>query len=111
MLLTRLQLAIAGVIIALLLVVSVVQTVRLHGFLWVDGALDELADTRRDLNEARQAIREAHEESLRLQGEVDRKLEQGRVNRDIADREAERIERAELPGDCRTPKAVLEADI
>jgi uncharacterized protein YoxC len=111
MLLTRLHLAIIGALAAILLVVSVVQTVRLHGFLWVDGALDELADTRRDLTEARQAIREAHEESLRLQGEVDRKLEQGRVNRDIADREAERIERAELPGGCKTPKAVLEADV
>jgi hypothetical protein len=111
MLLTRLHLAIIGALAAILLVVSVVQTVRLHGFLWVDGALDNLEEARRDLNEARQAIREAHEESLRLQGEVDRKLEQGRVNRDIADREAERIERAELPGGCKTPKAVLEADI
>jgi hypothetical protein len=53
MLLTRLHLAIIGALAAILLVVSVVQTVRLHGFLWVDGALDELADTRRDLNEAR----------------------------------------------------------
>jgi hypothetical protein len=111
MLLTRLQLAIAGVIIALLLVATVHESIALRGFLFFDGALDNLEEARRDLNEARQAIREAHEESLRLQGEVDRKLEQGRVNRDIADREAERIERAELPGDCRTPKAVLEADI
>jgi hypothetical protein len=111
MLLTRLHLAIIGALAAILLVVSVVQTVRLHGFLWVDGALDNLEEARRDLNEARQAIREAHEESLRLQGEVDRKLEQGRVNRDIADREAGRIERAPLPGNCRTPDSILNLDI
>jgi hypothetical protein len=50
-------------IAALCLLVAVVQTVRLHGFLWIDGALDRLAECEKgratDRSKYEQAQRDA----------------------------------------------------
>jgi uncharacterized protein with von Willebrand factor type A (vWA) domain len=59
MLLTRLQLAAIGALAAILLVIAVVQSVRLDGFLWIDGVLDREENLTRDNNELRAAVKEA----------------------------------------------------
>jgi hypothetical protein len=63
MLLSRLQLALAGVIIALLLIATVHESVALRGFLWIDGALDRLAECEKgratDRSKYEQAQRDA----------------------------------------------------
>jgi hypothetical protein len=111
MLLTRLQLAIAGVIIALLLVATVHESVALRGFLWIDGARDKVAELQFENNEMREAIREAHEATLQAQREVDATLRLIAEMRGKADDKAKRIENAPLPGNCRTPREILELDI
>jgi hypothetical protein len=51
-------LVLAG-IAALCLLVAGVQTVRLNGLLWFDGALDKVEELRFENNEMREAIRAA----------------------------------------------------
>lgn len=108
MLLTRLQLAIIGIIAALFLVAAVVQTVRLDGFLWLDGVTDKLADCTRDrdnlidkLDTLAEQSRKRIEETGR---QVDRVVKQGNP-------QAERVEKAPLPGGCKSPPEVLGADL
>jgi hypothetical protein len=59
MVFSRLQLAIIGGLAALFLAVAVVQSIRLDGFLFWDGALDKLADCR----EARAKDRQTYEDA------------------------------------------------
>jgi hypothetical protein len=112
MLLTRLQLAIIGGLAAILLVIAAVQTVRLHGFLWIDGALDKLADCNRDKNELRaelQRISSAKDEQSR---ETGRNIDKARDNEAEAGRVAERIRNAPIePGACKTPVEIMRAEI
>lgn len=75
MLLTRLQLAVIGAVAAILLVIAVVQTVRLDGFLWIDGSLDREERLQRDNNELRAAAKEAE------------RLNDKQVERIVADQE------------------------
>jgi hypothetical protein len=75
MLLTRLQLAAIGALAAILLVIAVVQSVRLDGFLWIDGALDREENLTRDNNELRAAAKEAE------------RLNDQQVDRIVADQE------------------------
>jgi hypothetical protein len=111
MLFSRLQLAIVGILAALLLVVAIAQSVRLHGFLWIDGALDNLADCNRDKNELRaelQRISSAKDEQSR---ETDRNISKARDNEAEAGRVAERIRNAPLSGKCETPVEIMRAEI
>lgn len=90
---------------ALLLIAVLVQTVRL-----------ERAERRADRlqfenNEMRVAIDEAHRATLEAQKLIDRIMREGRAKRDRADGEAKRVENAPLPGNCKTPPAILELDI
>jgi hypothetical protein len=98
-------------IAALCLLVAGVQTVRLNGLLWFDGALDKVEELRRDNNELRGVIAEADRRSREREAEVERIIRQGKVNRGKADDKAKRIENAPLPGDCRTPDSILNLDI
>jgi hypothetical protein len=111
MLLSRLQLALAGVIIALLLIATVHESVALRGFLWFDGALDKVEELRRDNNELRGVIAEADRRSREREAEVERIIRQGKVNQGKADDKAREIERAPLLGNCRTPREIMELDI
>jgi hypothetical protein len=91
--------------IALLVLAIGVQTIRLSG-----------AERRADrisfrLVEARQAIKEAHEASLRAQHLLNEIMKENRVKLDRADKDATRIESAPLPGNCATPKEIRELDI
>jgi hypothetical protein len=99
MLLTRVQLAILGAFAAILLVITVVQTVRLNGFLWFDGALDKLEDCARDRNELR-AISTKKNEQREKTGQNIGQAEKGeREAKPIADK----IREAPIPPNCATP--------
>lgn len=108
MLLTRLQLIIAGMAIALLLVITVVQTLRIDGFrlgpIGFDGMADKLKDVRTEL-----ALCEG-EKSRQRQVTKDN-IARADEGKRLAERVAERIEAAPLPGNCQTPTAILEADL
>jgi hypothetical protein len=98
-------------IAALCLLVAGVQTVRLNGLLWFDGALDKVEELRFENNEMREAIREAHEATLKAQRLIDDLIRQGKVNQGKADDKAREIEMAPLPGNCRTPDEIMRAEI
>lgn len=101
MILSRLQLIIAGVVIAILLVLAAVQTVRLHGFLWVDGALDNLRECERDRNELRAVLDEADRKARELQAQVDGQIKQLPI---IIERAVPKgLESRPLPQNCETP--------
>lgn len=90
----------AGVLLAIILV----QTIRL-----------ERAERRADrlefsLNEARQALKDADLKTREAQKETERLLGQMRERGKSANDKASRIERIVLPGDCKTPRQIMEMD-
>ena len=91
--------------LGLLLLCIAVQTVRL-----------ERSERRADrvtfqLNEAREALREADRKSREAKKETDRRIEALRKRLGEADGLAERVENAPLPGNCRTPESIRSLDI
>jgi hypothetical protein len=55
----NLMACVLGLAAAIFLVVSVVQSVQLHGFLWFDGALNKLERAERDNKALRDGVNEA----------------------------------------------------
>jgi hypothetical protein len=96
-----------GILAAIFLIIAIIQTIQIHGFLWVDGLNDKLADCARDRNELR-AIAKAKDEQ---RAETSKRIEQADKGNREADKVAREIEEAPLPGDCRTPDEVMRADV
>jgi hypothetical protein len=71
----------------------------------------ETATLKANLESCEETRRQLAKQTKAKQAETSRRIEQG--NRDIqsADGRAKRVETAPLPGGCRTPEAVLQADI
>lgn len=96
---------------ALLLSALVVQTVRLDGFLWIDGALDKLATAEFNLREVRAEIK-AISDKRNEQGETTKgNLDKAETIRDKADDKAREIEDAPTAPNCETPQIIMESDI
>lgn len=104
-----------GLLAAILLVITVVQTVRIEGLgIWplkipglqdkYDTAILKVVEARRELDRISIA---KNEQAKRAEGNIE-KAERG--NRE-ADKQAERIEKAPLPGNCETPPEILGADL
>lgn len=96
-----------GLAAAIFLVIAVVQSIQINGFLWFDGLKDQIEDCARDRNELR-AISDKRNEQ---KAETEKRVEQAERGNREADKQAERIERAPLPGSCRTPPEILGADL
>lgn len=111
MLLTRLQLAAIGALAAILLVITGVQTIRLHGFLWIDGALDRVEKLQRDNNELRAELKSISSAKNEQKRETGENIKKAGTLRDKADADAKKIEQAPLPGNCETPPEVMGADL
>jgi hypothetical protein len=82
-------------IAALCLVIAVVQSVKLDGFLWIDGVRDKLEDCTRDNNELRAGVTAAKELNRQQVERITK--EQEEITDDIearykADRERMRVE-------------------
>lgn len=92
---------------ALLAIVCVALLVETNGFLWIDGLKDQIEDCARDRNELRDIAKKRNEQREKTGQNIG---QAERRNRD-ADKIAERIEAAPLPGQCVTPPEILEADI
>jgi hypothetical protein len=100
-----------GLLAAILLVVSVVQTVRLSGFLWIDGALDKIETLTRDNNELRAELKAISDAKDKQRAETSKRIGQSEKQRQISDKVARGIEEAPVAPDCRTPDVILKADI
>jgi hypothetical protein len=73
--------ALLGLLAAILLAISVYQTVALHGFLWIEGANDKIDRLTIDNNELRFAAKEAERKNL---AEVARReSEQEQINAEV----------------------------
>lgn len=100
-----------GVLAAILLVITIVQTIQLHGFLWIGGALDRIETLTRDNNELRAEMKAISDAKDRQRAETGRNIERAdKGNRD-ADRVARGIEEAPAAPDCATPPQIMEADL
>jgi hypothetical protein len=97
-------LGLAAVIFA---VIAIVQSVEINGFLWIDGLKDKVEDCERDRNELRDISSKKREQAKRTEGNI---KEAERGNKEADDR-ARKIEEAPLPGNCKTPPEIIEADI
>jgi hypothetical protein len=113
-------LVLAGIAVLCLLVAGV-QTVRLNGLLWIDGALDKVEELRRDNNELRAAAREAERlnreqveritnDQEQITDEVSRDLNSRleRLRRELRDAQAARL--AKRAGSGPVPTAPGGAD-
>lgn len=74
--------ALLGLLAACLLVITVVLTVKLHGFLWIDGAYDKIDRLTIDNNELRFGLREAERLNAEQVGRI--KADQEKVNAKIS---------------------------
>ncbi len=104
-----------GLLCAILLVIAVVQTVRIDGFgIWplkINGmkakyetAIDKLAEARAELHRISTAKNEQQAETAKNTAKAKDRIV-------IVERDAKRVEAAPLPGQCRSPKEILEADL
>ena len=88
-----------GLLAAIFLIVAIVQTIRIDGFLWIDGANDKLEDCARDRNELRAIAKAKNEQAETTRGNIERAEKNEREGRKIADD----IRAAPIPPDCQTP--------
>lgn len=99
---------ILGLAAAIFLVISVVQSIEMNGFLWWDGLRDKLEDCARDRNELRAITTKKNEQKV----ETGENIKKAGSNREKAEGVAKKIEQAPIaPGECKTPKIILEADL
>lgn len=103
MLLTRLQLAAIGAIAAALLVITLVQTIRLHGFLWIPGALDRVEKLQRDNNELRFELNRISSRKNEQKRETANRIKEAEKSERDAKPIADKIREAPIPPDCATP--------
>lgn len=96
---TNLLACVLGLAAAVFLIISVVQSVEINGFLWIDGLKDKLEDCARDWNELR-AISTAKDEQ---KAETGRRVEQAEKNEREAKPIVDRIRAAPIPPNCATP--------
>ena len=96
-----------GLAAAVFLIISVVQSVEINGFLWIDGLKDKLEDCARDRNELRAITAEKNEQGKRTESNIE-KAEKGQKG---AETKARRIETAPTAPDCKTPEIIMGADI
>ena len=101
--LTRLPWKLIG--LGLLIALLGIQTLRLS---WAERRADRI---QFELNEARQALKDADLAARKLQAETERLIKLNRERQTQANDKAGRIERAPLPGNCKTPREILESDI
>jgi hypothetical protein len=90
--------AVLGLAAAIFLIISVVQSVQLNGFLWIDGVRDKLEDCETNLNEARaerDSLIAAAKEAERLNKEQVSRIvnEQDRISKDVEADLTARLER------------------
>lgn len=104
MLFSRLQLAIAGAVIALLLVALAVQTIRIDGILWIDGI-------REKLERCQAKVKSADEAARRQKQATAINVSRARETMKQVEGPAKRVESAPLPGGCRTPEVIMGADL
>lgn len=101
-----------GGLSAILLAICVFQSVKISGFLWIDGLEDKVANLTRDNNELRaelKRISSVKNEQKVITVERIKVAERG--NRQ-ADEIAKKIEQAPVePGACKTPDVILGADL
>jgi hypothetical protein len=100
-----------GGLSAILLVVCAVMYVDAYGILWIKGLDDKLENCTRDLNEVRDELRKISSKKNEQQIITVEKIKQVETIRREADRVAEKIEHAPLPGNCKTPDAIMGADL
>src|SRR5512139_3593066 len=96
---------------AILLALCAVLYIEANGFFWIDGLKDKLEKCERDRNELRAELKRistVKNEQVERTKETIRYVE--RIRKE-ADKVAEKIEQTPLPGNCKTPRAVLEADL
>lgn len=96
-----------GLAAAIFLVIAVVQSVEINGFLWVDGLKDRLEDCQRDRNELRAISSKKNEQAKRTEGNI----EQAERGNKEADDRARKIEAAPTAPDCKTPEQIMRADL
>lgn len=89
-----------GLAAAIFLVISVVQSIQINGFMWFDGLKDKLEDCARDRNELRAISDEKNKQREATKGNVEKAEKNERVAKPIADK----IRSAPIViGKCETP--------
>ena len=88
-----------GILSAILLVITVVQTIEINGFLWIDGLKDKIEDCARDRNELRAISDRKNEQRKVTTGNIERAERGEREAKPIADK----IREAPIPPNCETP--------
>jgi hypothetical protein len=106
------RLSITGIIIAVLALLLMVQTVRIEGFsVWPV----HVHGLRERLKSATDEIATAKAESARLKAEQDKRtsdnISKSREGMREVEGPAKRVETAKLPGNCKTPSEVIQADL
>jgi hypothetical protein len=96
-----------GILAAVFIVITLVLTVQLHGFLWIDGANDKLEDCARDRAELRALSQKKDEQAERTGNNI----EQSEKQQQISDKIAREIEEAPVAPNCETPPEIMGADL
>lgn len=100
-----------GGVSAILLALCAVLYIEANGFFWIDGLKDKLEKCERDRNELRAELKRISSKKNEQQVITVEKIKQVETIRREADKVAEKIEQAPLPGNCKTPDAVMGADL
>lgn len=106
------RITVEGLIIALLALALCWQTVRIEGFKVGPLGFDGLEAKAARAKEYKRQLDDLAEQSKRKIEETGKTVDRV-IYRDLpdADRRARRVETAPLEGNCKSPKAVLEADL
>jgi hypothetical protein len=100
-----------GLAAAIFLIIAIIQTIQLNGFLWIDGANDKVERLTIDNNELRAELKSISDRKNEQKAETGKRIEQAERGNEQADKRAERIEKAPLPGGCVTPPEIMGADL
>ena len=99
----------------LVLLIALAQTVRIEGFgIWplrIHGLADKYHGALAKLNEARAELDRISQKRDNQRAETDRNISKAVNHRIQADKVAERIEAAPLPGNCATPSEIMSAEL
>jgi low affinity Fe/Cu permease len=87
----NLMACVLGLAAAIFLVIAVVQSIQLNGFLWIDGTRDKLENCTRDNNELRAGVNEAKRLNEQQIQRIER--EQQEISDEVSRNLTERLER------------------
>jgi hypothetical protein len=103
----NLMACVLGLAAAIFLVVAVVQSVQINGFLWWDGLNDKIEKCAKDRAELKRIGEEKSSQAQRTETGI-KQAERGGQE---ADRKARVIEAAPTAPDCKTPPEIVGADL